>query len=68
MKFWIKIRKVPPINYGKEVPMSCLPLKTNITLSNFIMQVFSMVKPKLVEILKESLEKELIVQRDKINR
>ncbi|RKY49747.1 MAG: hypothetical protein DRP92_08430, partial [Candidatus Neomarinimicrobiota bacterium] len=46
--------------------MSCLPLKTNITLSNFIMQVFSMVKPKLIEILKESLEEELIVQRDKI--
>ena len=48
--------------------MSYSPLKTNITLSDFIMQVFSVVKPKLIEILKESLEEELIVQRDKINR
>ena len=46
--------------------MSHLPLKTNLTFSDFIMQVFSTIKPKLIEILKQSLENELIEQRDKI--
>jgi len=41
-------------------------LKENLTLSHFIMQVFSKIKPKLISILKDNLEKALIEQRDRI--